>query len=266
MSSTPSAARFLRSSQASVLGSRTISSHDLSSTLGRIEHNNNRLSTPNINLKRQKSPSPGKIISASGFSDFQRECLKAHNEYRTKHSVPALKLNKKLCQFAEEWAKVLAARANPIHRSNSPYGENIFCSWSTSSGQPMIIDGREPVDNWYTEGVNHLFGKEPTTLKTGHFTQVIWKDTKELGVAISTTRSGQIYVVANYDPPGNFIGSFTHNVPPLGGFRADKELNGNIDSPTNSITFAMDENEIFAKGVLRYHNLFRKKHGSPELT
>lgn len=27
-----------------------------------------------------------------------------------------------------------------------------------------------------------------------------------------------MFVVANYDPPGNFIGSFAENVPPIGGF------------------------------------------------
>jgi len=29
--------------------------------------------------------------------DFAADCLKAHNEYREKHRVPPLKLNKKVC-------------------------------------------------------------------------------------------------------------------------------------------------------------------------
>lgn len=43
---------------------------------------------------------------ATGYTEFEKACLKAHNEYRTKHAVPPLKLSKRLCRFSEEWAKV----------------------------------------------------------------------------------------------------------------------------------------------------------------
>lgn len=82
--------------------------------------------------------------------------------------------------------QVIAARGTPAHRNNSPYGENIFCSWSSSS--QVIVEGSEPVEHWYSEGVNHHFGKEPATLKTGHFTQVVWKDSRELGVGMAKNR------------------------------------------------------------------------------
>jgi hypothetical protein len=39
-------------------------------------------------------------------SEFHKECLEAHNNYRSKHKVPALKLNKELCIYAQEWADV----------------------------------------------------------------------------------------------------------------------------------------------------------------
>lgn len=97
-----------------------------------------------------------------------------------------MRLNKKLCKFAEEWAKVIAARGTPAHRLNSPYGENIFCSWSSNAA--VTVEGWEPAEHWYSEGVNHVFGKEPATLKTGHFTQVIWKDSRELGVGMAKNR------------------------------------------------------------------------------
>lgn len=45
---------------------------------------------------------------STGFTEFEKSCLKAHNEYRAKHAVPPLKLNKRLCRFSEEWAKVSA--------------------------------------------------------------------------------------------------------------------------------------------------------------
>lgn len=78
-------------------------------------------------------------------------------------------------------------------------------------------------------------------------------------------------MVANYDPPGNFIGSFTENVPPIGGF---------IEAPTiiidqvpddslanSSITESNRDMDLdkFVNAMLRYHNEFRRKHGSPDL-
>lgn len=70
--------------------------------------------------------------------------------------------------------QILASRGTPVHRNNSPYGENIFCSWSSIPN--MVVKGWEPVEHWYSENVNHQYGKEPSTLKTGHFTQVVRQD------------------------------------------------------------------------------------------
>ncbi|XP_055379722.1 uncharacterized protein LOC129610924 isoform X2 [Condylostylus longicornis] len=215
---------------------------------------------------RQKSPSPAK--RSSGFGEFEIECLKAHNEFRSKHGCPPLKLNSRLCKFAEEWAKNLASRANPTHRSNSPYGENIFCTWS-SSPNGIFVDGREPVEHWYAEADLHPYGREPTTLRTGHFTQVIWKDSRELGVGQARSKSNQIVVVCNYDPPGNFIGSFTENVPPIGGFPiAPKIVIDKVpDSTDTSLSSSgySDEMSDFALRILKFHNMYRRKHSVPEL-
>ena len=52
-------------------------------------------------------------------------------------------------------------------------------------------------------------------LFTGHFTQVVWKNTQKLGIAkAKSPKSGKIIVVANYEPAGNWIGQYKDNVPP----------------------------------------------------
>lgn len=224
-----------------------------------------------LNLHKNKSPSPASISkqkNSEEIGEFEKDCLKAHNEFRSKHGVKMLKLNSKLCKFAGEWATNLASRANPIHRSNSPYGENIFCTWSNSPYR-MVVHGREPVEHWYGEVESHVFNKEPTTLRTGHFTQVIWRDSKELGVGQAQSKSGQVVIVCNYDPPGNFIGSFSENVPPLGGFPSTHTMNigrANELTPTflSSSGFS-DEFNDFAAKMLKWHNYYRRKHGAPSL-
>lgn len=72
-----------------------------------------------------------------------------------------------LCKYAEEWANYLSVKGLLEHRPSSPYGENLFCSWTSLPNHR--IEGREPVDSWYEEIKYHPFGREPTTLKSGKF-------------------------------------------------------------------------------------------------
>jgi hypothetical protein len=48
---------------------------------------------------------------------------------------------------------------------------------------------------------------------SGHFTQMIWKDSQELGMGLARSKNGRVIVVANYNPRGNYIGQFAVNVP-----------------------------------------------------
>ncbi|XKL65869.1 hypothetical protein PGB90_009289 [Kerria lacca] len=185
-------------------------------------------------------------------SQFIEQCFQTHNEYRLKHKVPPLILSKKLCRYSEEWAKHLAQRGGLEHRQNCPYGENLFCCWTSLPN--YIVNGHEPVECWYQEKDFHPFGKEPSSLKSGHFTQVVWMASRELGVGIARSRNGQIFVVANYDPPGNFLGQFKENVPPMGGF-TDIEYTPNAQC--NAVPYT---NEHLYDDMLKLHNEYRKKH------
>lgn len=62
-------------------------------------------STPQ-RIRRSQSLSARRSTSTSAFTEFEKSCLKAHNDFRQKHGVQSLKLNKRLCRFSEEWAKV----------------------------------------------------------------------------------------------------------------------------------------------------------------
>ena len=47
----------------------------------------------------------------SEMTGFEKDCLKAHNEYRAKHGVPPLKWSAELAADALEWAKELAVKS-----------------------------------------------------------------------------------------------------------------------------------------------------------
>lgn len=238
--------------------------HNRNSINSRIQ-TEDRLSSSLRNSPSFRHSTPSPINRRSIYSEFELDCLKAHNEYRARHGVPALRLSKKLCKHAEEWAKILASRGILLHRNNSSYGENIFCSWSSNANNNHV-GGREPVDNWYHESSQHVFHKEPTTLKTGHFTQVVWRESRELGVGMAKNRSGEVFIVANYDPPGNFIGSFEKNVLPI--VDNDTKSRTSVEKAEQEIeqeTPSDEEYEAFAQRILLCHNAYRKKHHAADL-
>lgn len=217
------------------------------------------------------SDSMGKLSvkSVGAEGDFEEDFLKAHNEYRKRHGVSPLKLDKKLCKYSEEWAKIIAGKNVMEHRKNSPYGENIYCIYSTDPN--FIITGNSPVDTWYKEVSKHDFGKEPKDLSTGHFTQVVWKTSELLGVGVAKSRQGYIYVVANYSPAGNFVGHYSENVlPPKKLSSSEENQEGAVSlSYHKSISKSSSEDEEnfdrFALDGLKVHNEYRKKHGVPKM-
>lgn len=79
------------------------------------------------------------------------------------------------------------------------------------------VKGKDAVAAWYDEIKQYTFGAASGSTGTGHFTQVVWRDSKELGVGFSKNAKGQVFVVCNYNPPGNYVGQHAQNVPKVGG-------------------------------------------------
>ena len=75
-------------------------------------------------------------------------------------------------------------------------------------------------------------------MKTGHFTQVVWKDSVSLGIGKATVPKGNklcTYIVARYRPPGNYMGKFQTNV--IQG-RFNKEICGRLDDMVKDLSNA----------------------------
>ncbi len=53
---------------------------------------------------------------------------------------------------------------------------------------------------------------------SGHFTQLVWKKSTQLGCALAMTTNNRVLAVCRYTPPGNYLGLFASNVAPLNGF------------------------------------------------
>ncbi|XP_023696397.1 Golgi-associated plant pathogenesis-related protein 1 [Paramormyrops kingsleyae] len=142
-------------------------------------------------------------------ANFKQEFLDAHNAYREKHGAPDLTMSAKLCSSAQKWADHLLTTKNLQH-SNTNYGENLYYSWSSAQKE---LSGNEAVDTWYNEIKDYNFSNPGFSSATGHFTQVVWNTSEEVGVGLATD-GNYFFVVGQYNPAGNMAGSFEENVQP----------------------------------------------------
>ena len=78
------------------------------------------------------------------------------------------------------------------------------------------MTGQRAAEMWYEEIKDYRFNNPGFGSKTGHFTQVIWVGSREIGLAKATSSNGAQYVVARYFPAGNVIGHFPDNVKQKG--------------------------------------------------
>jgi glioma pathogenesis-related protein 2 len=66
-------------------------------------------------------------------------------------------------------------------------------------------------ESWYNESSKYDYHNPSYQPGTGHFTQIVWKGSQEVGFAQASGASMN-YAVAMYYPPGNYMGEFSRNV------------------------------------------------------
>lgn len=131
----------------------------------------------------------------------------AHNAVRTPLNVAKLAWSDALGGFAQQWADYLATENNCQlqHRPHSgawaqQYGENLFWkSAPTNHGEAVGAWASEAAD--YDHGTNACAG-----FTCGHYTQMVWADTRYLGCGVAACPGGGEMWVCNYDPRGNILG------------------------------------------------------------
>lgn len=156
-----------------------------------------------------------KDIGDKKRAQFALEVLRAHNKLREHHGTESLTLEKKLMEDAQNYAERCARSGSIVPRDQmSPYGENIW-GLTTNASDLDDLHGGRPVEKWYSESRNYTFGEEPKDISAGHLTQLLWSKTKYLGVGIAANDNGQIFVICEYHPPGNYLGDYAANVKPL---------------------------------------------------
>jgi len=137
---------------------------------------------------------PGdKGLPAAGIT----ELLDAQNIIRTQLKLAKFTWNCQMADYAQEWAN----RGIFEHRSNNKFGENIYVS---SSGDVTLAN---MVQKWAGErdSWNNAAGSCAAGKICSHYTQIVWRGTRQIGCGINRNVTGKwkVFLVCNYDPPGD---------------------------------------------------------------
>ena len=141
--------------------------------------------------------------------NFDQRILAAHNRERDALGVDSLTWSAGLAKDAAAWARHLAATGRFEHSTDDPgsepQGENL---WAGTVGyyQPENMVGL-----WVDEKRDYKPGIFPNNSRSGsvdavgHYTQLIWRRTQQVGCALARGRDEDV-LVCRYSTAGNVLG------------------------------------------------------------
>ncbi|XP_068712339.1 uncharacterized protein [Montipora foliosa] len=129
-----------------------------------------------------------------------RAGLRLHNKFRAWHDSPPLK-----------WSNILAAKAKKIAQKMAGNSIPLADLEATNSGinvaalhRDYDIAAEKATAQWYSEIKSYNFVNPKIRDSNKHFTQLIWRGSKRIGIGEAKSADGRhTFVVAVYDPPGN---------------------------------------------------------------
>ena len=144
------------------------------------------------------------------------EMLRAHNDRRAQHCVEPLTWSNELAAAAQAYAQQCKLT------EHGAKGENMANAWAEMNGNPVLpaMSDRDAFEKtWYCEINNYDFDNpqfkggfaENCKEVNGHFTQVVWKDSCQLGCGRADcdipdgqggVHKGTLWV-CRYNPIGN---------------------------------------------------------------
>lgn len=161
----------------------------------------------------------GSPVNSLSPAATQQAILDTHNRIRTHVGVPPLIWSNKMSEYAQKWARHLAnnngcrmqhratAGSNPLKA-----GENIYWAsplrWSDGHTEIQTISPSKVVHAWASEKADYHYANNSCNpgKQCGHYTQIVWHSTTEVGCGMSLCPDKAHIWVCNYNPAGNWVG------------------------------------------------------------
>jgi len=154
------------------------------------------------------------ISFAQTDADLENTVIEIHNRERAEVGVPDITWSSDLAADAQKYADYLTtlgltledkAPHAPFNPDN-PQGENL---WMGTAGLDSNVERVEWFANEKSDYNGELIKDSsevgPNDPVTGHYTQMVWRETTQVGCANSS--DGNLdFMVCRYSPPGNYVG------------------------------------------------------------
>ena len=161
------------------------------------------------------------LLCFSQSTEDKKKALKIHNDAREDVGSSPLVWSSKLEKQALLYAKILARKDEKkrMKHSETNDGENMTYSYSAEIINKVTTPtfSKTPLADaslgWYEEISDYRYSKVKKRRvgpPIGHYTQMVWKDTRQVGMAYAISKKGSVYVVARYYPAGNFVGEYPY--------------------------------------------------------
>ncbi|KAI2618967.1 PR-1-like protein [Hypomontagnella submonticulosa] len=174
------------------------------------------------NVVTVAAPIPSKAPSFVDHDTFISAILNSTNVHRAAYNASEVRWNSTLADFASSY---LTSHSNgrrddddeaetcTMKHSGGPYGENLALGCSEAGPCVDLWAGEASLYNYD----DPVFGED-----TGHFTQLVWRNTTDVGCGAKLCPgNGGWYLACEYWPRGNVIGAFAEEVSrPVGGGEA----------------------------------------------
>ncbi|HWU54254.1 MAG TPA: CAP domain-containing protein [Rhizomicrobium sp.] len=154
------------------------------------------------------APSPPAAETKKPAPAFDGRILAAHNRERENLGLEPLSWNPALAQSAQRWADHLAQTGRFEHAPENhaaPEGENLWAGTRGYYSPEAMVNAWIREKRFFRPGA---FPDNSTTGKVediGHYTQVVWRATRQVGCAEAASASEDI-LVCRYAEAGNYRG------------------------------------------------------------
>lgn len=146
--------------------------------------------------------------TSSAAGGFEQRVLDSHNVERARMGVAPLRWDSALAASAQRWADHLAATGRFEHapeNHRAPEGENLWAGTRGYFAPEAMVDAWVREKRYFRPGV---FPNNSTTgevTDVGHYTQLIWRATGEVGCARAAGAREEV-LVCRYAEAGNYKG------------------------------------------------------------
>jgi pathogenesis-related protein 1 len=162
-------------------------------------------------MKKSYSALVSILLSSAAYCGevVPSEIVAAHNAVRAQVGVSPIAYSPQVAASAQAWAEHLKTTNNcqMIHSGGSN-GENLYWAGAWSNGSAQDIHSADPVKTWAEEkkDYNAATNECAAGKVCGHYTQLVWKNSTQVGCGMAMCSNNTQVWVCQYAPAGNWVG------------------------------------------------------------